>query len=147
MSTIRFIHAADLHFDSPFKGMTGLPIDRLNSLRDSTFAAFTKLIEHALKTKPDFVLIVGDIYDGEDRSLRAQMKFREGMDKLDEAGIPVFISHGNHDHLGGRWTRFDLPPNVHVFERTLKQCDLNVNGQEVSFMALVIRKGIFVTND
>lgn len=131
MSTIRFIHTADLHLDSPFKGMTGLPTDRLNSLRDSTFAAFNTLIEHAVKTKPDFILIVGDIYDGEDRSLRSQMKFREGMVKLDAAGIPVFITHGNHDHLGGRWTRFDLPPNVHVFDENVEAVHLNVNNQEV----------------
>jgi len=111
--------------------MTGLPTDRLNNLRDSTFAAFTKLIEHTVKTKPDFMLIAGDIYDGEDRSLRTQMKFREGMVKLAAAGIPVFISHGNHDHLGGRWTRFDLPPNVHVFDENVETIRLNVDGQEV----------------
>jgi DNA repair protein SbcD/Mre11 len=131
LSTIRFIHTADLHLDSPFKGMTGMPAGRLNSLRDSTFAAFNKLIEHAVKTKPDFVLIVGDIYDGEDRSLRTQMKFREGMAKLYAAGIPVFISHGNHDHLGGRWTRFDLPSNVHVFDENVKAARISVNGQDV----------------
>jgi DNA repair protein SbcD/Mre11 len=131
LSTIRFIHTADLHLDSPFKGMTGLPIDRLNSLRESTFAAFNKLIEHAVKTKPDFILIAGDVYDGEDRSLRTQMKFREGMRKLDEEGIPVFISHGNHDHLAGRWTRFDLPPNVHVFNENVEAIKLSVNGRDV----------------
>ena len=131
MSTIRFIHAADLHLDSPFKGMTGLPVDRLRQFRDSTFTAFANLIDHALETKPDFVIIVGDIYDGEDRSLRAQLKFQEGMKKLDEAGIPVFISYGNHDHLSGRWTRFELPSNVHVFNGEVGQAELNVRGQEV----------------
>ena len=59
LSTIRFIHAADLHLDSPFKGMTGLPMDQLNNLRESTFTAFERLIEHALESKPDFVLIAG----------------------------------------------------------------------------------------
>ncbi|WP_342506212.1 DNA repair exonuclease [Sporosarcina sp. FSL K6-2383] len=132
MSTIRFIHTADLHLDSPFKGMTGLPMERLNDLRNSTFVAFTNLIEHALNTKPDFVLIAGDIYDGEDRSLRAQMKFHEGMEKLNEVGIPVFISHGNHDHLAGRWTRFALPPNVHVFRDQVEEAQFSVNGQAVS---------------
>ena len=131
MSTIRFIHTADLHLDSPFKGMTGLPADQLNSLRDSTFAAFNKLIEHAVKTKPDFVLIAGDIYDGEDRSLRTQMKFREGMQKLNVEGIPVFISHGNHDHLAGRWTRFDLPPNVHIFNENVEAVKFSVNEQDI----------------
>ncbi len=132
MSTIRFIHTADLHLDSPFKGMTGLPMERLKDLRESTFKAFANLVTYALNTKPDFVLIAGDIYDGEDRSLRAQMKFHEGMEKLNEAGIPVFISHGNHDHLAGRWTRFELPPNVHVFQERVEEAQLNVNGQAVS---------------
>ena len=68
-----------------------------------------------LNQSPISFSLLGDIYDGEDRSLRAQMKFQEGMEKLNEADIPVFISYGNHDHLGGRWTRFELPPNVHVF--------------------------------
>ncbi|MFJ7935493.1 exonuclease SbcCD subunit D [Sporosarcina sp. NPDC096371] len=132
MSTIRFIHTADLHLDSPFKGMTGLPMDRLNRLRESTFVAFANLIEHACQSKPDFVLIAGDIYEGEDRSLRAQMKFHEGMEQLNAAGIPVFISHGNHDHLAGRWTRFELPPNVHVFGESVEEAHLNVNGQAIS---------------
>ena len=131
MSKIRFIHTADLHLDSPFKGMTGLPSDYLNSLRNSTFEAFSKLITYALQTKPDFVLIVGDIYDGEDRSLRAQVKFQEGMKKLHEASIPVIISYGNHDHLSGRWTRFELPSNVHVFGGDVEKTQLIVNGTEV----------------
>lgn len=132
MSTIRFIHTADLHLDSPFKGMTGLPAERLATLRDSTFTAFANLIRYAVETKPDFVLIVGDIYDGEDRSLRAQMKFHEGMEQLHAAGIPVFMSHGNHDHLAGNWTRFELPPNVHVFGGDVEEVRLTIRGQAVS---------------
>lgn len=132
MSTIRFIHTADLHLDSPFKGMTAMPAERLSRLRDSTFTAFSKLIDYALASKPDFVLIAGDIYDGENRSLRAQLKFKEGMDKLNSAGIPVFLSHGNHDHLGGKWTRFELPSNVFAFGRTVEKAQLTVEGHPVS---------------
>ena len=131
LSTIRFIHAADLHLDSPFKGMTGLPIEQLTHLRESTFNAFTKLIDYALESKPDFILLVGDIYDGEDRSLRAQMRFQESMEKLYTAGIPVYILYGNHDHLGGRWTRFELPPNVHVFGGDVETVQFTINGHEV----------------
>ena len=132
MSTIRFIHAADLHLDSPFKGMTGLPADQLANLRASTFIAFERLIDYALKSNPDFILLPGDIYDGENRSLRAQLKFQDGMEKLKIADIPVFISYGNHDHLGGRWTRFDLPSNVHVFKEDVEESRLNIRGQDVS---------------
>lgn len=132
MSSIRFIHTADLHLDSPFKGMTGLSVERLRQLRESTFEAFSRLIDYAITSLPDFVLIVGDIYDGEDRSLRAQAKFREGMERLNEVGIPVFISYGNHDHLGGRWARFELPKNVHVFNEEVEEARLHVNGANVS---------------
>lgn len=132
MSTIKFIHTADLHLDSPFKGMSGLPVEQLNRLRESTFDAFANLIDYALEMKPDFVLIVGDIYDGENRSLRAQMKFKEGMDRLNSVGIPVFISHGNHDHLSGTWTRFELPANVHVFKDEVETVQLQVGEQSVS---------------
>lgn len=131
MLTIRFIHTADLHLDSPFKGMTGLPKEGLRELRESTFTAFTNLIQYALENKPDFIIIVGDIYDGDNRSLRAQLKFQEGMKKLYEADIPVFICYGNHDHLSGRWTRFELPPNVHVFGAEVGQAEIKVRGQNI----------------
>ncbi len=131
MTSIRFIHTADLHLDSPFKGMTGLSAQRLNMLRESTFQAFEKLIDHAVNTVPHFMLIVGDIYDGEDRSLRAQMKFHEGMEKLHQAGIPVYLSYGNHDHLAGKWTRFNLPPNVHEFDGNIGEAHLHIDGQAV----------------
>lgn len=140
MSSIRFIHTADLHLDSPFKGMIGLSASRLRQLRNSTFTAFVSLVDYAVKAMPDFVLIVGDIYDGEDRSLRAQVKFREGMERLNEAGIPVFISYGNHDHLGGQWTRFELPENVHVFDREVEEARLQVNGVDVSIYGFSYRE-------
>lgn len=128
---IRFLHTADLHLDSPFKGITDMPIDRLTELRQSTFEAYEKLIRFAEMTNPDFVLIVGDIYDGEDRSLRAQLRFVNGLERLKRADIPVFISHGNHDHLGGKWTRFQLPDNVTVFGPEVETSELIIRGQRI----------------
>ncbi|QTD42839.1 DNA repair exonuclease [Sporosarcina sp. Te-1] len=132
MTTIRFIHTADLHLGSPFKGMADVPQSLLEALRNSTLKAFQQLIDYALASKPDFMLIAGDLYDGEDRNLRAQLKFQEGMEKLHEADIPVFLSHGNHDHLAGTWTRVALPPNVHVFADTVETVGIQVNGEDVA---------------
>lgn len=114
--------------------MTGLSSKQLKKLRDSTFTAYSTLIDYAIKTKPHFVLIVGDIYDGENRSLRAQMKFQEGMEQLNAVHIPVYISYGNHDHLNGKWTRFELPPNVHVFQSEVESTELHVNQTDVSIV-------------
>ena len=108
-----------------------MPDPQLNALRESTFEAFQTIIQTAIKEKPDFLLIVGDIYDGEDRSLRAQHKFQQGMEILHKHMIPVFLSYGNHDHLGGKWTRFQLPPNVHVFQSEAEKVHVNIRQQDV----------------
>lgn len=132
MKGIRFIHAADLHLGSPFTGLKGLQKEQWQKLKDSTLEAFDGLISYALGQQPDFVLIAGDIYDGEDRSLRAQHRFQQGMERLGKAGIPVILCHGNHDHLSGSWTRFELPDNVHSFGAEVSQIKLNIRGIEVA---------------
>lgn len=129
--TIRFIHAADLHLGSPFKGFSGLSPAMLKAVRESTYTAFSRLVRHAVETRPDFLLIAGDVYDGEDRSLKAQEAFRQGMAELEEAGVPVFVSHGNHDHLAGSWVRFSLPGNVRVFGPDVGTHSLDVRGRKV----------------
>src|SRR5690606_37434103 len=99
VNEIRFIHTADLHLDSPFLGLNHLPKELYNIIQDSTFKAFEKVISAAIERKVDFVLIVGDLYDGEDRSIKAQARLRRQFEILEEANIPVYIIHGNHDHL------------------------------------------------
>lgn len=132
MGPIRFIHTADLHLGSPFTGISALASAQRKKLADTVYQAFDTLIDYAVKEKPDFMLIAGDIYDGEDRTLRAQYKFQKGMERLNEAGVPVIISHGNHDHLGGAWTRFELPANVHVFDEGVSSHRFTVSGNKVT---------------
>lgn len=129
MGTVRFLHTADLHLDSPFAGLSAA--GELERLQQSTFQAFDRLIDYAVKEKPDFIVIAGDVYDGEDRSLRAQIRFQKGMQQLNEAGIPVYVSYGNHDHLAGSWTTVSLPPNVESFAENVEQKKLTVRGEDV----------------
>ncbi|MEH7180801.1 metallophosphoesterase family protein [Neobacillus vireti] len=115
MKQISFIHAADLHLDSPMVGLKNLPAAILSRVRESTFAALKKLTAAAIDHNVDFVVVAGDLFDGEDRSLRAQSRFRNEMKKLLQKEIPVYIIHGNHDHLNGSWVHLDMPSNVHFF--------------------------------
>ena len=62
-----------------------------------------------MREQVDALLIAGDAYDGGDRSLRAQLKFGDGLQRLDDAGIRSFVCHGNHDPLDGWEARLDLP--------------------------------------
>ena len=111
MARLKFVHAADLHLDSPFRGISAEAPDYVaDRLRSATFDAFGNIIDLCLAEQVDALLVAGDIYDGADRSLRAQLRFVEGLKRLDEAGIRSFVCHGNHDPLDGWEARLDLPP-------------------------------------
>ena len=115
MSGVKFIHAADLHLDSPFSGLKDMPSSILKELRESPFKAFQTIINEAITRQVDFIVLSGDLFDGENRSLRTQVRFRTEMEKLQQHQIPAYIIHGNHDHLSGSWITVGLPDNVHVF--------------------------------
>jgi len=115
MKRLRFVHAADLHVDSPFKGMSALPERVRERVRESTFDALKELVAVAMEVKADFVLISGDVYDLSDRSLRAQIRFQKAMEQLAARGIPVYVIHGNHDPQDGRAAQLDWPEAVHFF--------------------------------
>ncbi len=115
MKSVTFIHAADIHLDSPMVGLQGLPKNIFQRLQESTFKAFTRVIDAALTNSVDFVILAGDLFDHEDRSIRAQIFLKKELERLEKEGIPVFLVHGNHDHLSGNWTDIKLPGNTYVF--------------------------------
>ena len=113
---IRFVHAADLHLDSPFTGLkAAAPADVANALYHATFDAYENIINLCISEQVDALLVAGDVFDGTDRSLRAQLKFVEGLKKLDTEGIRSFVCHGNHDPLDGWQARLDYPPGCRRF--------------------------------
>lgn len=112
---IRFIHTADLHLDSPFKGLKQLHPKLYNQVYQSTFGSFERLVTRAIDEAVDFMVIAGDIYDGDNQSVKAQAFFRNQMQRLNTAHIPVYLSHGNHDYMDKGISRLQLPDNVVVF--------------------------------
>ena len=115
MKPFSFIHTADLHLDSPFTGISEINDELGSRLAAATFESYKRIVDQCIEREIDFLLIVGDVYDGADRSLRAQLKFRDGLGKLSEAGIPAYIAHGNHDPLDGWSANLDWPEAVHIF--------------------------------
>lgn len=115
MDSLRFVHAADLHLDSPFRGIGDASSALRDRLQAATLGALGRVVDHTIHSKADFLVIAGDIYDSKDRSLRALVSFRNQMERLAERNIPVFIVHGNHDPLNGWGSGFKLPPNVITF--------------------------------
>jgi exonuclease SbcD len=115
MPPFSFIHTADLHLDSPFSTLARENTDLSAIMRSATFNAFENIIRLCIEKRVDFLVIAGDVFDGADRSLRAQVKFRDGLKRLNDAGIHSFIAHGNHDPLDSWSTSLDWPFRVHLF--------------------------------
>lgn len=116
MADFTFLHAADLHLDTPFEGLSRTVPSIAEALRDASLMAFDRLVDRAIEEGVAFVLFAGDIYDGPERGLRAQLRFLRGLERLSQAGIPSFIVHGNHDPVEEGWSAIhSWPTGVHVF--------------------------------
>lgn len=110
-----FVHAADLHLDSPFRGIRDEAPEVAGRLRSATFDAYAGLIDLCIDRDADFLLIAGDVYDGADRSLAAQLRFHDGLVRLAEHGIRAFVVHGNHDPLEGWSSALTWPEQTTIF--------------------------------
>ena len=131
MRPFSFIHTADLHLDSPFTGLRQVGASVASLIKDATFRAFDKVVDLAIRRKVDFFLVAGDVYDASDRSLRAQLKFADGLRKLAQAGIRSFVCHGNHDPLDGWSATLRWPEGVHIFGPQLESVPLALGGEDV----------------
>ncbi|WP_373052078.1 exonuclease SbcCD subunit D [Thioalkalivibrio sp.] len=115
MATFQFLHAADIHLDSPLRGLSGQEGSAAERIRGATREAFEQLVTLALAEEVAFVVVAGDLYDGDWRDYRTGLFFAAQMGRLNEAGIPVFLLHGNHDAESQITRRLSLPANVRVF--------------------------------
>lgn len=115
MAGFSFIHAADIHLDSPLLGLSNYEGAPAELLRDAPRAAFRNLIDEAISERIDFMVIAGDLYDGSWPDFNTGLFFAEQMGRLKRENIPVFIVHGNHDAESKLTKTLILPDNVTVF--------------------------------
>ena len=111
----KFIHTADIHLDSPLRGLSryeGAPIDRL---RGATRQAFLNLMQFAIDEAVEFVIIAGDLFDGDWKDYNTGLFFASQMSKLRENKIRVFMVSGNHDAVSTITRKLNYPDNVYVF--------------------------------
>jgi DNA repair exonuclease SbcCD nuclease subunit len=112
---MKFIHTADIHLDSPLRGLSAYPDAPADRLRTATRDAFYNLISRAIDEPVDFVVIAGDVYDGDWKDFNTGLYFVRQMGRLRQAGIPVYLLYGNHDAESEMTKSLELPDNVHVF--------------------------------
>jgi exonuclease SbcD len=135
LESFRFIHTGDIHLDSPLKGLSGQQGAAAERIRTAARVAFDNLVSHAIEEQVAFVIIAGDLYDGDWRDYQTGLFFVRQMGRLAQAGIPVFLLYGNHDAESQITRRLVLPPNVNVFSARrpetfrLENCQVALHGQ------------------
>ncbi|MEJ8816100.1 DNA repair exonuclease [Variovorax ureilyticus] len=111
----KFIHAADIHLDSPLRGLSAYENAPVDQLRNASREALKELITKAIEDKVSFVVFAGDLYDGDWRDYNTGIFFAGQMGRLAKAGIRAYVLHGNHDADSEMTKRLALPDNVAVF--------------------------------
>jgi DNA repair protein SbcD/Mre11 len=112
---LRFLHTADIHLDSPLKGLEAHEDAPVEEIRGATRRAFDNCIELAIEEEVDFLLIAGDLYDVDWKDYNTGLFFASRMGRLNRAGIAVFIVSGNHDAANQITRTMPLPDNVTLF--------------------------------
>ncbi|MCL1598881.1 MAG: DNA repair exonuclease [Actinomycetia bacterium] len=129
-----FVHAADLHLDTPFSGIGEAAPEVSDALRRASLDAFDDLVALAIEREAAFVVFAGDIYDGAERGVAAQLRFQRGLKRLDDNGISSFIVHGNHDPVKVGWSAIrDWPGLVTVFDhKDVGEVTVEWRGEEIA---------------
>jgi DNA repair exonuclease SbcCD nuclease subunit len=131
----RFLHAADIHLDSPLQGLERYPDAPVEAVRAAPRRAFEALVELAIEERVAFILLAGDLYDGDWKDYNTGLFFVAQMRRLADAGIAVHLVSGNHDAASQITKRLTLPPNVCHYDSGAPQTvelpdyDVAIHGQ------------------
>lgn len=115
MKEISFIHAADIHLGSSLN-VGGKYNEQISSyIENAVYSAFARICDQAINKEVDFVILAGDVFDQESRSVKANMFFSQQCQRLYRANIPVYMICGNHDPFAAYTNLLDMPENVYLF--------------------------------
>lgn len=143
LSVSTFVHAADIHLDSPLKGLfhyEGAP--DVEEIRGATRQALDNLVGFVLSERVPLLIIAGDLYDGDWPDFNTGLYFSKQMQRLGDAGTRVAIVRGNHDAANTMTRTLVMPDNVKIFRahkaETWKLDDLGiaVHGQSYATQAV-----------
>lgn len=110
----KFIHAADIHLDSPLRGLSRYDAAPVDAIRGASRRAFENLIQHAIEEKVAFILLAGDIYDGDWKDYSTGIFLSQQIGKLKAHHIHVFAVLGNHDAANKMTKALDSPSNMTI---------------------------------
>jgi DNA repair protein SbcD/Mre11 len=117
----RFLHASDLHLDSPLRGLETYQDAPVAQIRGASRRAMDALVELALAEQVSFLVVAGDLFDGDWKDYHTALFLADRFGRLGNAGIPVYLASGNHDAASVISRTLRLPGNVRVFSSASPQ--------------------------
>jgi DNA repair exonuclease SbcCD nuclease subunit len=142
----KFIHTADVHLDSPLHKLDYYEGAPKEEIRQASRRAFENLVQTAIAEKVDFIVIAGDLYDGDWKDYNTGLYLAAQTARLSEAGIAVYIAAGNHDAASRITRKLRLPENVYLFPSgkpaTMIIDDLNAAVHGQSFAKPAVKKDL-----
>ncbi|MDR2846467.1 MAG: DNA repair exonuclease [Candidatus Methanoplasma sp.] len=128
---LKFIHCADLHLGSRFKGISDKDAELGHRLTEAVFSSFGRIVDLAISEKADLLVISGDVFDEENETPSTRYRFAKELERLD---IPCMIALGNHDHKRSWESSIPYPENVHVFPSSPDRQVIRVNNIPVEVL-------------
>ena len=133
----KFLHTADIHLDSPLLNLDKYDDAPREEFRSATRRAFDNIVDLAIDESVSFVLVAGDLYDGDCADFHTPRHLRRQMRRLGEHGIRVFVIQGNHDAANKmrKAFRLEMPENVHLFltnkpeTKLIEELSVAIHGQ------------------
>jgi len=131
----KFIHAADIHLDSPLRGLEryeGAPVDEV---RQASRRALERLVDLAVQEEVAFVLLCGDVFDGDWKDYKTGLFFARQMGRLGRAGVRAFWIRGNHDSQNSFAKKRNAFDNLTMFSSNaaettvLDECEVALHGR------------------
>ncbi len=132
----RFIHTADLHLDSPLRSLALRDPDLAALIAGASRQTLRAIVDLCLSERVDALLIAGDMYDGNQTSLKTLRYLASELARLDQAGIRTFIIRGNHDAASTITRELTLPPSAHLFGTRAGVVQLEAGALRVALQGL-----------
>jgi exonuclease SbcD len=138
--TFRFVHTADIHLDSPLRSLSLRNPDLAGLIGDATRQALVAIVDLCIDEQVDALVIAGDLYDGDQTSMKTARFLALQMMRLHEAGIKTYTIRGNHDALSRITQELVLPPSVKVYGGRAEAVELEKDGLTIAMHGISFSK-------
>lgn len=134
MPAYRFVHAADIHLDSPLRSLALRNPALAELISNASRQVFVRIVDLCLEERVQALMLTGDLYDGEQTSMKTARFLADQLRRLHEADIKVFVIRGNHDALSKITQELILPESVHLFSGRAEAVEVARDRSELPIM-------------